>query len=147
MKGRNREAPSSESALSKSIISIAQLSQKSSYSTFFDRPMQAARPIGVNLQCPDNSENKAIPISSSSVMLSYALTVHRAQGSQYSVFILALHPEMGRALAKEMLYTALTQAQEIAFGVHSLNHNMSIFELQESPEYGKLLLEEADTHG
>lgn len=40
----------------------------------------------------------------------WALTVHKAQGSEYSIVVFALSP--GTNMSKEMLYTAITRAKE-----------------------------------
>ena len=47
----------------------------------------------------------------------YALTVHRAQGSEYDHVLLVLPPEPVRVLARELLYTGITRARA---GLHVL---------------------------
>ena len=44
--------------------------------------------------------------------LSYAMSVHRYQGSQNRLIILAAHPSGGRTLTRRLLYTAISRAQE-----------------------------------
>ena len=41
------------------------------------------------------------------VALAYALTVHKAQGSEYPVVVLPLTVENGRMLHRSLLYTGL----------------------------------------
>jgi hypothetical protein len=47
------------------------------------------------------------------VALAYALTVHKAQGSEYPVVVVALAPEHAPMLQRELLYTALSRAQHL----------------------------------
>jgi exodeoxyribonuclease V alpha subunit len=47
--------------------------------------------------------------------LAFALTVHKSQGSEYNQVLLVLPPEGGRRLlSKEMIYTAITRAKDLA---------------------------------
>lgn len=47
--------------------------------------------------------------------LAFALTVHKSQGSEYGQVLFVLPPEGGkRLLTKEMVYTAITRAKELA---------------------------------
>lgn len=54
----------------------------------------------------------AVELPKSKVELAYALTVHKAQGSEYPVVVLALSMKMQPLLYKSMLYTALTRAKQ-----------------------------------
>jgi len=47
----------------------------------------------------------------SAVQTVHAMTVHKAQGSQFDRVSLVLPPEQSRALTRELLYTAVTRAQ------------------------------------
>ena len=47
----------------------------------------------------------------SAVQTVHAMTVHKAQGSQFDRVTLVLPPEQSRALTRELLYTAVTRAQ------------------------------------
>ena len=49
--------------------------------------------------------------------LAYALTVHKAQGSQFGIVILVL-PNPCRLLSRELLYTALTIQEERIVVLH-----------------------------
>ena len=44
--------------------------------------------------------------------LAYALSVHKYQGSQNRVIVLAAHPSGGQTLTRRLLYTAISRAQE-----------------------------------
>jgi len=47
--------------------------------------------------------------------LAFAMTVHKAQGSEYDQVLLVLPPQGGqRLLTKEMLYTGITRARQLA---------------------------------
>jgi exodeoxyribonuclease V alpha subunit len=41
----------------------------------------------------------------------WAITVHRAQGSEWPAVVVALPPEAGAMLSRPLVYTALTRAQ------------------------------------
>jgi len=45
--------------------------------------------------------------------LGYALTVHKAQGSEYQRVVIVLPEEDTPFLSKEILYTALTRAKQV----------------------------------
>lgn len=53
----------------------------------------------------------APPLDGYSLDFGYALTVHKAQGSEYEAVALVLHASHGQALNKELLYTAITRAK------------------------------------
>ena len=42
----------------------------------------------------------------------YAMTVHKAQGSEFEAVLLALPPQHSRVVARELLYTAVTRAKK-----------------------------------
>ncbi len=46
------------------------------------------------------------------VQTAYAATVHRSQGSQFGSVLVVLPPEQSQVLTRELLYTAITRAQE-----------------------------------
>ncbi|MCM1217161.1 MAG: ATP-dependent RecD-like DNA helicase [Roseburia sp.] len=56
--------------------------------------------------------DKRMTLTASRLTLAYAVTVHKAQGSEYKVVVLALHQGMGAVLSRSLLYTALTRAKE-----------------------------------
>ena len=46
--------------------------------------------------------------------LAYACSIHKSQGSEYPVVVLALHPQHYMLLQRNLLYTALTRAKKLA---------------------------------
>lgn len=48
----------------------------------------------------------------SAMSLAYATTVHKSQGSEYSIVIVSLEDSYGPLLQKNLLYTAITRAKE-----------------------------------
>lgn len=53
------------------------------------------------------------------LMLAYAITVHRAQGSESKCVVLALHDSHYTLLERQLLYTAVTRAKELLIIVGS----------------------------
>jgi exodeoxyribonuclease V alpha subunit len=49
----------------------------------------------------------------------WAITVHRAQGSEFPAVVVVLPPEAGRMLSRPLVYTALTRAQRHLSIVHA----------------------------
>jgi exodeoxyribonuclease V alpha subunit len=49
----------------------------------------------------------------------WAITVHRAQGSEFPAVVVVLPPEAGRLLSRPLVYTALTRAQRHLSIVHA----------------------------
>jgi exodeoxyribonuclease V alpha subunit len=48
------------------------------------------------------------------LQLAYAMTIHKSQGSEYPVAVIAMHSTHYIMLRRNLLYTALTRAQELA---------------------------------
>ena len=48
-----------------------------------------------------------------SLVPAYAITVHKAQGSEYPVIILPLARQQGRMLRRNLVYTAITRAKRL----------------------------------
>lgn len=46
--------------------------------------------------------------------LAYAITVHKAQGSEFPVVILPIHRSTAFAMSRSLLYTAITRARCVA---------------------------------
>ena len=44
--------------------------------------------------------------------LAYAMTVHKSQGSEYPVVVLAIAPGAPQLLSRNLLYTAVTRARQ-----------------------------------
>jgi len=47
-----------------------------------------------------------------SLLLGYALTVHKSQGSEFRKVFVCLHHTHSKMLSRELLYTAVTRARE-----------------------------------
>lgn len=80
-----------------------------------DRVQQASHRI--KLLMTDSEQeiwiDKAAQINN--LLLGYALTVHKAQGSEWRKVYLVLHSSHNRMLQRELLYTAVTRAKEELF--------------------------------
>lgn len=77
-----------------------------------DRVHQASHRITI-LLADSGTEitiDKAAQINAT--ILGYALTIHKAQGSEWRRVYLVLHKEHNRMLQRELLYTAITRARE-----------------------------------
>lgn len=77
-----------------------------------DRVTQASHNIVVNLL--DSGRQLSISKASdvNSLLHAYALTVHKAQGSEWRKVFLCLHQSHATMLQRELLYTAVTRARE-----------------------------------
>ena len=53
------------------------------------------------------------------LMHGWAITVHRAQGSEFPAVVVVLPPEAGGLLSRPLVYTALTRAQRHLSIVHA----------------------------
>ncbi len=53
------------------------------------------------------------------LMHGWAITVHRAQGSEFPAVVVVLTPEAGRLMSRPLVYTALTRAQRHLSIVHA----------------------------
>jgi exodeoxyribonuclease V alpha subunit len=53
------------------------------------------------------------------LMHGWAITVHRAQGSEFPAVVVVLPPEAGRLMSRPLVYTALTRAQRHLSIVHA----------------------------
>ncbi|MDP9116722.1 MAG: AAA family ATPase [Actinomycetota bacterium] len=53
------------------------------------------------------------------LMHGWAITVHRAQGSEFPAVVVVVPPEAGRMLSRPLVYTALTRAQRHLSVVHA----------------------------
>lgn len=71
--------------------------------------------------------------------LAYALTVHKAQGSEFGVAILIL-PDPCRVLSRELLYTALTRQKKHVVVLHQGDHSsLKTFSTDEFSESARRL--------
>jgi len=65
---------------------------------------------------PAEVKGKALP----DLLHGWAITVHRAQGSEFPAVVVALPPEAGGMLSRPLVYTALTRAQRHLSVVHAV---------------------------
>ena len=66
------------------------------------------------------------------VELSYVITVHKSQGSEYPAVVIVLPPESGAMMNKRLLYTAVTRAKKMVVIIGSKEAaNMSISQYTE----------------
>jgi exodeoxyribonuclease V alpha subunit len=73
------------------------------------------------------------------LLLAYAITVHKSQGSEYPYVVLVLDPEQGGMLQRRLLYTAVTRAKQRLFVVHRGDALLTAVEnSRERPRYGLL---------
>lgn len=79
------------------------------------------------------------------LQLGYALTVHRAQGSEWPTVLLALHQTHMPMLTRNLVYTALTRARERFFAVGSADAWRIAIKRQREERYSALLERIADT--
>jgi exodeoxyribonuclease V alpha subunit len=75
-------------------------------------------------------------------ILGYALTVHKAQGSEWRKVFLVFHKEHNRMLQRELLYTAVTRAREELVIICELNTFIQGIESQKIK--GNTLAEKAE---
>lgn len=81
-------------------------------STSEDRVTQSSHRLVIRLldSASEVSVSKASEVNS--LLLAYALTVHKAQGSEWNMVYLCLHQSHATMLQRELLYTAVTRARE-----------------------------------
>ena len=81
-------------------------------STSEDRVTQSSHRLVIRLldSASEVSVSKAAEVNS--LLLAYALTVHKAQGSEWNMVYLCLHQSHATMLQRELLYTAVTRARE-----------------------------------
>lgn len=106
---KNAEA----NATSESIEDIdAMLDMLSTFQDTEDRVRAASHVITV--QMDDSGEEIEIDSAAeiNNLLLSYAITVHKSQGSEWRKVFLVLHRSHATMLQRELLYTAVTRARE-----------------------------------
>lgn len=77
-----------------------------------ERVRQASHIITVQMQDPVREVRITTAGSFAGLILSYALTVHKSQGSEWRKVFLMLHKSHNTMLQRELLYTAVTRAKE-----------------------------------
>ena len=60
-----------------------------------------------HIVCHDMSE-----ITKGTLVLAYAMTIHKSQGSEYPVTIIPIYESMDRILTRNLIYTAITRAKK-----------------------------------
>merc|ERR550537_1399736 len=78
------------------------------------------------------------------IALSYALTVHKAQGSEYPVVVLALLPQHASMLQRNILYTGISRARQLLVLVGSTDAVRKAVKSDESARRNTLLAERVD---
>ncbi len=77
-----------------------------------DRVRQASHIITVELLDSGNIVELNTASELNNLLLSFALTVHKSQGSEYRKVFLLLHQSHATMIQRELLYTAVTRARE-----------------------------------
>ena len=77
-----------------------------------DRVTQASHTITVRLQDTGQEVELTKAAEINNLLHSYALTVHKAQGSEWRKVFILLHSSHATMLQRELLYTAVTRAKE-----------------------------------
>lgn len=112
--GHDPQASSSSSDPDSVDTLLATLSSPSSSS---DEPTQRAASHVITLQLLDSE--RTINIKSAgeidALILGYAITVHKAQGSEWNKVFLCIHHSHSMMIQRELLYTAVTRAKEELF--------------------------------
>lgn len=54
--------------------------------------------------------------------LAYSMSIHKSQGSQFKMVILPLVPQFSRMLQRNLLYTAVTRAEQMLILLGIANH-------------------------
>lgn len=77
-----------------------------------DRVRQASHAVTIKLLETDREIIVDTAGDINSLLLSFALTVHKSQGSEFRKVFLMLHQSHATMLSRELLYTAVTRAKE-----------------------------------
>lgn len=78
-------------------------------------PVRSGRATLHRVQFGRASDRDVPPLEPDALDFGYALTVHKAQGSEYDAVALVLHASHGQALNRELLYTAVTRAKGLLY--------------------------------
>lgn len=70
----------------------------------------------------------------SQLQLSYAVTVHRSQGSEYPFAIIPIAPSHGMMLQKNLVYTAITRAKKKCWVIYELEAFQKAVSLESVPK-------------
>lgn len=77
-----------------------------------ERVRQASHVVTVRLLDTDTEVKLDTAADLNNLLLSFALTVHKSQGSEYRKVFLTLHQSHATMIQRELLYTACTRAKE-----------------------------------
>lgn len=77
-----------------------------------DRVTQASHNIKLLLLDSDTERTVTKAVDINNMLLGYALTVHKAQGSEWTKVFFLLHSSHATMLQRELLYTGVTRAKE-----------------------------------
>jgi exodeoxyribonuclease V alpha subunit len=77
-----------------------------------DRKQDASHIITLRMEGSDEEVTLETAADVNSLLLGYAITVHKAQGSEWRKVFLVLHQSHNTMLQRELLYTACTRARE-----------------------------------
>lgn len=77
-----------------------------------DRVREASHIVTLRLLSSDQEQELKTASAINSLILSYALTVHKSQGSEWKKVYLILHHSHNTMLQRELLYTACTRARQ-----------------------------------
>jgi exodeoxyribonuclease V alpha subunit len=88
------------------------LSQSVAAGSGEDRVRQSSHIIKVRLLDTDREVELTTAGELNALLLSFALTVHKSQGSEFRKVFLMLHQSHNTMLSRELLYTAVTRARE-----------------------------------
>lgn len=80
-----------------------------------ERVTQASHTIKLLMQDSDTEKTISKAAEINSLILGYALTVHKAQGSEWDKVFLLLHNSHATMMQRELLYTAVTRAKKELF--------------------------------
>lgn len=77
-----------------------------------ERVRQASHIVTVRMADTEREIHLETAADINSLLMSYALTVHKSQGSEFRKVFLVLHQSHATMLQRELLYTAVTRAKE-----------------------------------
>lgn len=92
---------------------LSQVAMQSSSSE--DRKAQSSHTIQLKLTNSDAEIKISKSAEVNSMLLGYALTVHKAQGSEWRRVFFLLHHSHSQMISRELLYTGVTRAREELF--------------------------------
>lgn len=118
--GYNTEHHAKKMAAASSIDDIDSL--LASLEDVEDRKNQASHFIDVRLEARDSDDTLTTSSEVNSMLFAYALTVHKAQGSEWRKVYCLFHQSHNVMMCRELLYTAITRAREELLIICEPNH-------------------------